>query len=63
MHTAPVGLAITWKAPGAPGTVNTGPMTAIEMSGCTLIAVFTHGTIGIMSAGLNAEAFVSPRYR
>ena len=27
--------------------VITGPMTAIEMSGCTLITVFAYGTIGI----------------
>ena len=35
--------------------VITRPMTPIEMSDCTLIAVFTHGTIGIVSAGLNAR--------
>ena len=39
------------------------PMTAIEVSGCTPIAVFAHGIIGIVSVGLNAEALVSPVYR
>ncbi len=42
--------------------VITKPMRAIELSGGTPIAVFAHGTIDIVSVGLNAEALVSPRY-
>ena len=29
LQTAPVGLAITWKASGAPGTVRTGPGVSV----------------------------------
>ena len=34
-----------------------------EMSDCTPIAILAHGTSGITSVGLNAVAFVKPRYR
>ena len=41
----------------------TRPRMPIEMSDCTLIAIYAQGTSGITSVGLNAKAFVIPRYR
>ena len=41
----------------------TSPRMAIEITDCTAIVIFAHGTRGITSVGLKAVALVKPRYR
>ena len=39
------------------------PTIANEISACEPIAILAHGTMGIVSVGLNALAVVNPTYR
>ncbi len=41
----------------------TSATVTIEIIDCTVMATFAHRDRGIMSVGLNAEAFVKARYR
>jgi hypothetical protein len=41
----------------------TSTMVTIEMTDCTLIAIFAQRESGITSVGLNAVALVNARYR